>query len=106
MSYRVELSAHARRDLLDCIAYFTRFSDAFAMKQIERLDDVFANSLSQSPTTWNFFYVTGAPYRAYLFRVGRRTSYWIVYTVDEADRKVKALRIWNASRRPSGFSIR
>lgn len=42
--------------------------------------------------------LTGAPYRAYLFRVGRRTHYWIIYTVDEDSRLVNVLAFWNASR--------
>ena len=28
------------------------------------------------------------PYCAYLFRIGRRTQYWIIYTVDENRRMV------------------
>jgi mRNA-degrading endonuclease RelE of RelBE toxin-antitoxin system len=44
-----------------------------------------------------------APYRAYLYRVGRRTQYWIVYTVDEQTRTVDILHFWNASRDPERF---
>jgi hypothetical protein len=47
---------------------------------------------------WGYFAFTGAPYRAYLFRVGRRTQYWIIYTVDEEIRTVDILHFWNAMR--------
>jgi hypothetical protein len=49
------------------------------------------------------FYLTGLPYRGYLFRVGRRTSFWIVYTVDEDAKLVRVLRFWNASGNPADF---
>jgi hypothetical protein len=52
-----------------------------------------------------FLFVTGAPYRAYLFEIGGRTKFWIVYTVDEERRIVNVLRIWNAAREPSEFQV-
>jgi hypothetical protein len=55
--------------------------------------------------TWSYFAFTGAPYRAYLFRVGRRTQYWIIYTVDEDARTVDILYFWNASRDPETLDI-
>lgn len=36
-------------------------------------------------------------------RVGRRTQYWVVYTVDEQARTVDILQFWNASRDPERF---
>jgi len=55
--------------------------------------------------TWSYFPLTGAPYRAYLFRVGRRTQYWIVNTVDEGTRTVDVLNFWNASRDPESLEL-
>jgi mRNA-degrading endonuclease RelE of RelBE toxin-antitoxin system len=37
--------------------------------------------------------------------VGRRTNYWIVYTVDEDAKTVNVLRFWNASKEPASFEI-
>jgi len=105
MNYRVEFAHRARCDIENCIDYFTNFSEDFAVTQIERLYDVIANSIAQTPTTWNHFFLTGAPYRAYLFRVGRRTQFWIVYTVDEQTKVVNVLRFWNASRDTENFRI-
>lgn len=67
------------------------------------LTTFFRYSLTQSPATWSYFYLTGAPYRAYLFRVGRRTQFWIVYTIDEETKTVNVLRFWNASKDPENF---
>jgi mRNA-degrading endonuclease RelE of RelBE toxin-antitoxin system len=54
---------------------------------------------------WGHFYITGAPYRGYLFRVGRRTDFWIIYTVDEITKTVSVLRFWNASKDPQAFEL-
>src|SRR5215468_8059080 len=52
------------------------------------------------------FHVHGrAPYRAYLFRVGRRTQYWIIYTVDEETRTVDILSFWSAARDPRTLDL-
>jgi hypothetical protein len=49
--------------------------------------------------------LNGRPYRAYLFRVGRRTQYWIIYTVDEHAGTVDVLSFWNAARDPDSFDL-
>ena len=105
MTYRIEIAAQARRDINECLAHFSEYNESFSTQQMARLDYIFSDVLSQSPRTWNFFFVTGAPFRAYLFRVGWRTSYWIVYTVDEGARRVDVLRFWNASRHTGAFEI-
>ena len=56
------------------------------------------------PHTWSFFFVTGAPYGAYLFEVGARTKYWIVYSIDEEAWRVD-VRVWNAAQDPDGFDL-
>jgi hypothetical protein len=61
--------------------------------------------LRESPLTWAYFPLIGAPYRAYLFRVGRRTQYWIIYTVDEDARTVDVISFWNAMRDPETIDI-
>jgi hypothetical protein len=61
--------------------------------------------LGDAPLTWGYFPLTGPPYRAYLFRVGHRTQYWIIYTVDEPAQTVNVLRMWNASRDPDALDL-
>jgi hypothetical protein len=41
----------------------------------------------------------------HLFRVGRRTQYWIIYTVDEETRPVDILLLWNAARDPRTLDL-
>ena len=81
------------------------YSEQFSVEQIDRLDRILSVNLKQSPLTWSYFAFTGAPYRAYLFRVGRRTQYWIIYTVDEERRVVDILRFWNATRDPDALEL-
>ena len=57
------------------------------------------------PHASSFFFVTGAPYRAYLFEIGARTKFWIVYRIDEDARVVNVLRVWNATRDPNAFRV-
>ena len=86
-------------------AYLRNYDEDFAVEQIERLDRILSANLGESPLIWSYFAFTGAPYRAYLFRVGRRTQYWIIYTVDEDERTVDILQFWNAMRDPERLEL-
>lgn len=103
MSYGVVVAPRARAEMAAFAAYAADYSDAFALEQFERLNRILSVELAEAPMMWGYFYVTGAPYRAYLFRAGRRTQFWIVYAVDETARIVKVLRFWNATRDPGAF---
>ena len=70
MAYRVRFDPAALRHIEDFAAYLHDYSEDFAIEQIERLDRIIALNVSESPLTWGYFAFTGAPYRAYLFRVG------------------------------------
>ena len=105
MTYRVRLSSSAQIDLQGFAEYAAGYSDEFATQQFIRLNRILSVDLAEAPNMWSQFFVTGAPYRAFLFKVGRRTSYWFVYTVNEENRTVDVLRFWNASRDTSAFEI-
>jgi mRNA-degrading endonuclease RelE of RelBE toxin-antitoxin system len=105
VSFRVRIDPVALGQIEDFARYLREYSEDFAVEQIERLDRILAATLSQSPLTWGYFVFTGAPYRAYLFRVGRRTQYWIIYTVDEETRTVDILQFWNTSRDPEQLDL-
>ena len=81
MTYRVRIDPIAQRQIDDFAFYLRGYSEDFAIEQIERLDRILFANLAQAPLTWSYFPLTGAPYRAYLFRVGRKSQYWIIYTV-------------------------
>ena len=103
MKYTVRIDDVAQLEIDECAVWMCDYDPDFMMAQFDRLERVFRDNLAQTPFTWNYFFITGAPYRACLFRVGRRTSYWIVYTIDEDAGQVNVLRFWNASRDPAGF---
>jgi hypothetical protein len=78
MAYRVRIDPVALGQIEQFAAWLSEYSEDFAIEQIERLDVVLRVNLGEIPLTWGYFPITGAPYRGYLFRVGRRTQYWIV----------------------------
>jgi hypothetical protein len=103
--FRVRIAAIALRQIDQFAAYLGDCSEDFSNEQIGRLDRILRVNLAEAPLTWSYFPLTGAPYRAYLFRVGRRTQYWIIYTVDEETRTVDILHFWNASRDPNSLEL-
>ena len=105
MAYRLRFDPVALRHIEEFAAYLSEYSEGFAIEQIDRLDRILAINIAEAPLTWPYFAFTGAPYRAYLFRVGRRTQYWIIYTVDEDARTVDILHFWNAMRDPESLEV-
>jgi plasmid stabilization system protein ParE len=60
--------------------------------------------LANSPHAFAWLHETGAPVRAKLFKLAR-TTYWIVYTVDDDAQCVDILRFWHSARDPESFEI-
>ena len=105
MTFKVSLAPLAEREIAEFASYAAGYSDAFALDQFRRLNHILAVVLAEAPQMWSPFFLTGRPYHGYLFRVGRRTQFWIVYTFDEEKREVTVLRFWNASREPESLEI-
>src|SRR5579859_4085376 len=105
MTYRVRIDPVTQDQIEHFARYLSRYDEEFAIEQIERLDRILQTSLAEAPLTWGYFPLTGAPYRSYLFRVGRRTHYWIIYTVDEDSRTVDILSFWNTARDPDAIEL-
>ena len=105
MTFRVRVDPVAQSQIDQFAIYLRDYSEDFAIEQIERLDRILRLNLGESPLTWSHFPLTGAPYRGYLFRVGRRTQYWIIYTVDEETKTVDILHFWNSSRDPKSLEL-
>lgn len=78
MTFEIRIDEIAQNEIEEFIAFQREYSAEFAEAQIDRLVRIFEHQIAQAPFMWGFFFVTGAPYHAYLFRIGRRTSYWIV----------------------------
>jgi mRNA-degrading endonuclease RelE of RelBE toxin-antitoxin system len=105
MTYRVLTASISQAEIDEFACYAADYSDDFAREQFTRLNHILSVDLAESPNMWGHFYITGAPYRGYLFRVGRRTDFWIIYTVDEKAKTVSVLRFWNASKDPQAFEL-
>jgi hypothetical protein len=95
----------AQRQIDEFSDYLREYSEDFAVEQRNRLERFFGVNLPEAPLVWSYFVFTGPPYRAYLFRVGRRTQYWIIYTVDEDAGTVDVLQFWNAMRDPERLEL-
>ena len=100
MTFRLRIDPVAQAKIDQFARYLRDYSEDFAIEQFELLDRILHSDLGESPLSWNYFPLTGAPYRGYLFRVGRRTQYWIIYTVDVDTRTVDILSFWNTARDP------
>ena len=105
MAYRVRIDPLALREIERFAEYLRVYNEDFPIEQFERLDRILRVNLAESPLTRTYFPLTGAPYRAYLFRVGRRTQYWIIYTVDEEMHVVDILSFWNAACDPETLEL-
>ena len=73
MTFRLRIAPLAQREIDEFAAYLRDYDEQFAIEQIDRLNRILAVNLRESPLTWSYFAATGAPYRALLFRVGRRS---------------------------------
>jgi plasmid stabilization system protein ParE len=100
--YDILLNKSALADMEDIYSYLSGHSLAAAERHVLSLETAI-QQLQHPDITWNYFFVTGAPYRARLFVVGKRTSFWIVYRVFETDNIVRIYRIWSASRNVPDF---
>ena len=100
MTFRIRIDRVAQQEIDYFAAHAAAYSGAWAAEQFARLSHIFAVDLAEAPLRLSIFLLTGAPYRPHLFRVGRRTHHWIIYTVDKAARTVAVVRFRNASRDP------
>ncbi len=105
MPYRIERSSRFLADVEEFGDYCKAYSAEYAASQFDRLDYAIRVLIGESPSRWSPFVHTGHPYHAYLFRVGERTQFWIVYTFDDTSKSIRLLRLWGALRLETSFSI-
>ena len=84
-------------DYQEFFAYLREFDEAVAVRHFQRFEEALLEILMGAPYRYTYFKETGPPYRAKLFRVGRRT-FWVIYTVDAET--ITLRRFWDSSRRP------
>jgi hypothetical protein len=61
MAYRVRIDPLALREIERFAEYLRNYSEDFAIEQFERLDRILREDLTESPVTWAYFPLTGAP---------------------------------------------
>jgi hypothetical protein len=105
VAYRLALSARAKRDIDEFLERLADYDPATASRFEMELQNAVNKHVLEWPVMWGYFYLLGRPYRGYLFRVSRRTSYWVVYCVDEAQELVKVARFWNCARDEGQFEV-
>jgi plasmid stabilization system protein ParE len=103
--YDVQFDPVALDEILNFLAYLADFDPDVSARYDIKLEQLIDNDLSESPLRYSWFWKSGPPYRGRLFHVSRRTKFWIIYTVDDAQRRVDVLRFWNASRDPSELKL-
>jgi hypothetical protein len=105
MSYRVDFSVEAIVHIDEYFSYLRRYSRATAEKYKLALQKSIDEYLVDSPETFAFYWETGAPYRAFLFRVSRRTAYWVIYRVYNNERIVRVLRFRSTANEPGTHDL-
>src|SRR5436309_347774 len=105
MPYQIRRAPQARRDVREFIHYLKReASEITAGRYFELLEHDITELIANNPNSFSWFHETGAPYRAKLFELAR-TTYWIIYVVDDDNQVVEFLRFWNAARQPGTHGL-
>ena len=99
MTFRLELGDNAIRQIDQFFDYLRRFSFQTADKYENALAEAIQTYLINSPATFNYYWETGAPNRAFLFNLSR-TSYWVIYRIYEDEGIVRVLSFHNTASAP------
>jgi hypothetical protein len=83
MSYRVAFALEAVEQIDEFLNYLRSYSPATAEKYFAAFQQMIDHFLVKRPYTFSFYRETGEPYRAFLFTVSRRTTYWVIYRIYE-----------------------
>jgi plasmid stabilization system protein ParE len=97
MGYRLEFSVRAIRQIDSYFEHLRRYSFDTADKYRAALQHAIDTYLVNTPTTFDYYWETGAPYRAFLFNEAPRTTYWIIYRVYEDEGLVRVLQFRNTA---------
>jgi plasmid stabilization system protein ParE len=99
MGYRVILAAQADRDLEQIVRFLARKNPAAAERLGNALlDDAF--SLTHLPGRG-----VAVPGRPGCRRILHRPWFLIYYRIDEAQRMIEIVRIWDVRQNPAGLSL-
>jgi plasmid stabilization system protein ParE len=105
MPYQIRRSPQARADIRNFIRYLKKHANIdTARKYFAELERDILFLIADSPNSFSWFHETGPPYRAKLFRLSR-TTYWIIYVVDDENEIVELVRFWNSAREPDTHGL-
>jgi plasmid stabilization system protein ParE len=105
MPYQIRRAPQARGDIRNFIRHLKReASEETARKYFAELEHDIIYLIGNTPNSFSWFHETGPPYRAKLFRLAR-TTYWIIYVVDDANNVVELVRFWNSARKPGTHGL-
>lgn len=105
MSYTIRRGRVARQDIRNFIRHLKQeANEAIAQKYFDELEYDLTHLIADNPHLFNWFHETGSPYRSKLFKLAR-TTYWIVYVVNEEDEAIELVRFWNSSRAPGSHGL-
>ena len=105
MNYRIIIDVEAQADIDRFYRYLKRFDKGVAVKYVNAFYDVIERNLASAPHMFSHFSETGPPYRALLFSISSRTTYWIIYKIEEDRNEVQILRFWNTARKPGSHGL-
>lgn len=98
MKYTIIIDVRAQDDIDEFYAYLSKYSEGTANKYVEAFYDALEQTIAQFPLLFPCFADIGDPYHAFLFSLSQRTTFWIIYTVNENTKEVHILRFWNTAR--------
>lgn len=105
MPYQILRNGTVARDIREFVRYLQREAgDTIAYNYLTALEHDLEVVIANSPNVFPWFHETGAPYRTKLFRLARST-YWIIYTVDDARSRVEIIRFWHSAREPQTHGL-
>ena len=104
MPYQVIRSGTARQDIRRYFRYLKREAGEDIMRSyMVALEHDIRVVIANHPHAFGWF-DAGAPYRAKLFKLAR-TTFWIIYTVDDDRQCVEIRRFWNAAQQPTTHGL-
>lgn len=105
MPYEIRRSPQARDDIRDFFRYLkSEAGETIARKYLSQLVHDLTYLIANNPNSFNWFHETGPPYRAKLFRLAR-TTYWIIYIVNDENQVVELIRFWNSAWEPGTHGL-
>jgi plasmid stabilization system protein ParE len=103
--YDIRFDPVALDEIRAFLAYLSNYDPDVSVRYETLLEQLIESDLSEFPLRYSWFWKSGPPYRGYLFRISRRTQFWVIYKIDEAHNRVDVLRFWNASRDPTELKL-